>query len=163
MRATGSSNEGAPIGISGNPLPCLSPGRRRKVHNVLLRGWQLAGTGTARTGPPFTPMLNNANQNLGESIRPNRIATGTVPNPNPSRWFDVSAFPVVPDNSYAFGNSGRDILDAPGAIQINLALDRNFRCASRTRSNFGGRYSTHLTTRISLCRPTTSMRRTAPP
>lgn len=106
------------------------------VHNVLLRGWQLAGTGTARSGPPFTPMLSTANQNLGESIRPNRIATGTVPNPNPSRWFDVSAFPVVPDNSYAFGNSGRDILDAPGAIQINLALDRNFTVREQNKIQF---------------------------
>ncbi len=95
--------------------------------NVFLRGWQLAGTGIARTGQPFTVMVNNVNTNLGEAVRPNRIARGTVSNPGADRWFDVSAFPAVPTSSYSFGTSGRDILDGPGAIQVNLSLHRNFR------------------------------------
>src|SRR5260370_568513 len=47
---------------------------------------------------------------------PSSIAPPTViPRPSP-----------LPRGSYAFGNSGRNILDAPGLIQVNLALDRNF-------------------------------------
>ena len=45
----------------------------------------------------------------------------------------MSAFPSVPDGSYGFGTSGRDILDGPGAIQLNLSLYRNF--AVRERSH----------------------------
>jgi hypothetical protein len=104
--------------------------------NLLLRGWQLAGTGAARTGAPFTLMVNNVNLNLGEAVRPNRIAKGTVPNPTPDRWYNVSAFPQVPTGSYAFGSSGRDILDGPGQVAINLALNRNFTMREKSRLQF---------------------------
>ena len=72
-------------------------------------------------------MVNNVNLNLGEAVRPNRIAKGTVPNPTPTNWFNVSDFPQVPDSSYTFGTSGRDILDGPGMLQLNLSLIRNFK------------------------------------
>lgn len=100
--------------------------------NAVLKGWQLAGTGILRSGQPFTPMVNNVNFNLGEAVRPNRIAKGTVSNPSPDNWFDVSAFPVVPSGSYSFGTSGRDILDGPGMIQVNLSLIRNFRLGEKS-------------------------------
>ncbi len=104
--------------------------------HVLLRGWQLAGTGSARTGTPITPQLSNVNLSLGEANRPNRTAKGTVSNPTPDRWFDVSAFPAVPAGSFAFGNSGRNILDGPGSIGINLSLSRNFVVRERNNLQF---------------------------
>jgi hypothetical protein len=61
----------------------------------LMSGWQLAGSGRAYTGAPFTPVTSNFNLALGTAIRPDRLAKGTVSNPTPDRWFDVSAFPVV--------------------------------------------------------------------
>jgi hypothetical protein len=104
--------------------------------NAAIRGWQLAGSGVARTGAPFTPQVNNVNLNLGEANRPNRIAKGTVPNPIADRWYDVAAFPPVPTGSYAFGNAGRNILDGPGTIAINLSLYRNFAVRERSRLQF---------------------------
>jgi hypothetical protein len=104
--------------------------------NALVRGWQLAGSGVARTGAPFTPQVNNVNLNLGEANRPNRIAKGTLPNPTPDRWYDVAAFPQVPSGSYAFGNSGRNILDGPGTIAINLSLYKNFSPRERDSLQF---------------------------
>ena len=101
--------------------------------NLLLRQWEIAGTGTARTGPPFTPMVSNINANLGEAVRPNRLARGTLANPTPDRWFDVHAFSQVADGSYTFGTAGRDILDRPAATQFNLALDRNFMIREKSR------------------------------
>ena len=95
-------------------------------YNILLRGWQLAGTGIARTGLPFTLTVNNVNLNLGQASRPNRIAKGTVPNPSPSQWYDVSAFPQVPTGAFAFGTSGRNILDQAGSITFNMSFVRNF-------------------------------------
>jgi hypothetical protein len=108
--------------------------------NIFLRGWQLAGTGIAHTGPPFTPTNSNANLAIGEASRPNRVCKGNVPNPTPTHWFNASCFPVVPDGSYVFGNSGRDILDGPGQIAINVSFSRNF--AIRERSNLQFRWET---------------------
>lgn len=133
------------MGITGvqNPM-CLSCDRARSdwdighmftmsfswqspVHNLLLRGWEFAGTSRINTGNPFTPVNTGANLNLGEANRPNRLGKGTVPNPNPSEWFNVADFPIVPDGSYVYGNSGRNILDGPGTISVNQTLYRNFR------------------------------------
>src|SRR5260221_8210527 len=91
----------------------------------VLGGWQLAGSGRAATGRPFTPITSNFNLNLGSAVRPDRLAKGTVPGPTPDRWFDVGAFSVVPNGSYRFGTSGRNILDGPGFIGINLSLYKN--------------------------------------
>jgi hypothetical protein len=95
----------------------------------LTKDWQLSGTSTIYTGPPFTPRVANVSYANGEATRPDRIASGKIDNPGPDRWYDVKAFPVVPTGSYRFGNSGRNILDGPGAIIINLGLSRRFRFA----------------------------------
>jgi hypothetical protein len=106
--------------------------------NRFIRGWQLAGSGIAHTGAPFTPQVTNANLNLGEASRPNRIAKGAAQNPSVNRWYDLSAFPVVPDGSFGDGTSGRNILDGPGSIAINLALSRNFTILEKSNLQFRG-------------------------
>lgn len=102
----------------------------------LMRGWQVAGSGRAYTGQPFTPVNSNFNLALGTATRPDRLAKGTVPNPTPERWYDRSAFAVVPDGSYRFGSSGRDILDGPGFMGINLSLYKNIQVWERGRMQF---------------------------
>ncbi len=105
--------------------------------NFLTRGWQLAGSGTIYSGQPFTPQLSGPSADLAEATRPDRLANGALPNPSPNMWFNVAAFPAVPDSAFRFGNSGRNILDGPGTIAINLALDRQFhiteRCSAQLR------------------------------
>jgi hypothetical protein len=59
--------------------------------NVLLRGWQLAGSAAIHSGQPFTPQLSN-NQDLGQATRPNRICNGGLPNPSPRRGSALRAF-----------------------------------------------------------------------
>jgi hypothetical protein len=95
--------------------------------NVSLRDWQFSGTATAYSGLPFTPKVANYSEINGGASRPDRIAKGTVPNPTPDRWFNQTAFPVVPNGSYRFGNSGRNILDGPGTISVNTSLSRRLR------------------------------------
>ncbi len=102
----------------------------------LLKGWQLAGTGRATTGPPFTAVTSNVNTNLSLATRPDRIATGSVSNPTPERWFDIAAFPVVPATAYSLGNSGRNILDGPGTLSMNLSLIRNMRFRDKGNLQF---------------------------
>ena len=100
-------------------------------HGRFARGWQIAGTGRAYTGSPFTPQVSNVNLNLGQANRPNRIAKGTLANPSANMWFNLSAFPQVPTGAFAFGDSGRNILDGPGMEAINTALYRNLRIGER--------------------------------
>ena len=49
-------------------------------------------------------------------------------------WFDTAAFPSVPTSAFRFGNSGRNILDGPGLISLNVSLIKRFRV--RERYNF---------------------------
>jgi hypothetical protein len=112
------------------------PWRGSAALGRLLGGWQLAGSGRASTGPPFTPFNSNVNLALGGAVRPDRLRNGTVPNPTPERWFDVSAFPVVPNTSYRFGNSGRNILDGPGFAGINFSLSKNMTVREHGRLQF---------------------------
>lgn len=95
--------------------------------NFVLKDWQIAGTTRAYTGSPFTPKVANYSLDLGDAVRPDRIATGTLANPSPDAWFDRAAFPLVPRGAYRFGNSGRNILDGPGTFNIDASLSRRFR------------------------------------
>jgi hypothetical protein len=95
--------------------------------HLLLRNWQLSGTSRAYTGQPFTVKVANYSLDLGDAVRPDRIATGTLPNPSVDAWFDRSAFPPVPRGAYRFGSAGRNILDGPGAFLFDTSLSRRFR------------------------------------
>ncbi len=96
----------------------------RLSRNLLLKDWQLSGTSTIYTGPPFTPRVANFNYTNGEASRPDRIGKGALPNPAIDQWFDRTMFPVVPLGSYRFGNSGRNILDGPGTFVVNMSVSR---------------------------------------
>ena len=102
----------------------------------LARDWQLSGTSTIYTGPPFTPRVANYSYTNGEASRPDRVQKGTVSNPSPDLWFDRTAFPVVPLGAYRFGSSGRNILDGPGAIVINTSISRRVRFAENRSFQF---------------------------
>ncbi|HEV3201430.1 MAG TPA: hypothetical protein VGZ73_26200, partial [Bryobacteraceae bacterium] len=92
-----------------------------------VRGWQISTTARLYTGQPFTPRVGNANLNLGEANRPDRLSQGTLPDHGVQNWFNLAAFPVVPAGAFRFGNSGRNILDGPGSATVNAALSKNFR------------------------------------
>ncbi|MBL8176527.1 MAG: TonB-dependent receptor [Bryobacterales bacterium] len=117
-----------------------------------LGGWQFSGTGTAYSGAPFTVEPTTTNLDQGGSARPNRIANGAV-RENAAlgkkgidyAWYDVRAFEAAPCyvaagvappagcgpsaygfQPFAFGNSGRNILDGPGLFSTDLAMAKNF-------------------------------------
>lgn len=103
---------------------------------ALLRGWQLAGSGIARSAQPFTPQYTGPNNDLAQATRPDRLANGSLPNPSPNMWFNLNAFAVVPDSAYRYGNSGRNILEGPGSATVNLALSKQFRIRERFKAQF---------------------------
>lgn len=104
--------------------------------NLWVRGWQFAGTCRLYSGAPFTPQVTNVNLNLGEANRPNRIGKGMLANPDANQWFDVSAFPQLPVGAFTFGNSGRNILDGPGRVELNVTTSRNFAITDHSRLQF---------------------------
>lgn len=95
--------------------------------HVLLRNWQTAGTTRAYTGQPFTVKVGNYSLDLGDAVRPDRTAKGKLANCGVDAWFDRGAFPVVPRGSYRFGSAGRNVLDGPGMLLVDLSLSRRFR------------------------------------
>jgi outer membrane receptor protein involved in Fe transport len=103
---------------------------------TLIRGWQLAGSGIIRSGQPFTPQYSSPSIDLAEATRPNRLLNGSVPNPSATMWFNLNAFQSVPDSAYTFGNSGRNILEGPGSVAINLSLSKTFHIGERARAQF---------------------------
>lgn len=106
--------------------------------NRWMRGWQISTTGRFYSGQPFTPRVANANLNLGEANRPDRIANGDLPNPTVDDWFNLAAFPVVARRAYRFGNSGRNIIDGPGSATANVSLSKTFRLPERRTLQFRG-------------------------
>jgi hypothetical protein len=138
----------------------VGPGRRflagaGKVIDGFLGGWQLSGTAQAATGQPFTVEDSNANQGIGESIRPNRLAKGYETGGTGRRgidypWFNPAAFVSVPGcasrtncppDPYGFvpfapGNSGRNILDGPRLFYINTSMIKNFAAGEGKRFQF---------------------------
>lgn len=97
------------------------------VAGAVAAGWALDGIFTFTSGSPFDVLESFDSQNNdGIWERPN-LAPGvpvSVANPNPSLWFNTSAFtPSV----YMYGNSPRDPLVGPGIFNFNLALAKSFR------------------------------------
>jgi hypothetical protein len=103
---------------------------------ALIRGWQFAGSGIARSGQPFTPQYSGPSIDLAQATRPDRLLSGSLPNPSPNMWFNLNAFAAVPDSAYRYGNSGRNILEGPGSATVNLSLSKQFYVGERFRAQF---------------------------
>lgn len=106
-------------------------GRSRPFHprNPVVAGivndWQVNGITTIRSGHPFTVSQNTSSAGTG-AARPNRIADGSLPADQRSinDWFDLTAF--VNPTQYNYGNSGRDIIYSPGAINFDCSMIKNY-------------------------------------
>lgn len=105
---------------------------------ILIRNWQLSGIFSAETGQPFTVTLSSDPSGTNTTAHPNRLRDGALPSNqrDPSHWFDTTAFaaPACP----CFGNSGRNILRAPGLVNLDFGLSRNFAFRERFRFQFRG-------------------------
>jgi hypothetical protein len=142
------------------PLP-FGRGRRfigsagRGAQSVL-GGWQVSGTAMFGSGAPLTVLTNGASQNIGESLRPNRIGSGEPAGRDGKRgvdypWFNLNDFKPAPAcisvargcpaDAYGFqpflpGNAGRNILDGPGYGYVNLAAMKDFPVRERMKAQF---------------------------
>ncbi len=88
-------------------------------------GWRLNSIDTFQKGSPFTPVMTTSLLNSGSAGQwPNRIGSGTLPNPTVHAWFNTAAF--VSPGAYIYGNSGRNILFGPGTKQFDLSMFKDF-------------------------------------
>jgi hypothetical protein len=106
------------------------------VANTLLGGWQFDAIFVVQSGLPFTVSQQQGLLSTGTGNRPNRIASGELMDPTPDRWFDLGAFQPTTDNTGTYGNSGRNILRAPGILQADLSVVKNTRFKERYEHQF---------------------------
>ncbi len=116
---------------------------------AVLGGWDFSPIFTAQTGLALTITQAEVLNLSGERrSRPNRLADGALPEGQRTvdRWFDTNAFRIlravagqdgfVPNQ--AFGNSGIGILRAPGLVNVDFNLSKNFKLCERHSLQFRG-------------------------
>lgn len=106
---------------------------RTSSHHYLLRDWQASGDVLAYTGQPFTPTVSGT-QDDAQPTRPNRNCSGTISGRSISQWFNAACFTVPASGT--FGTSGRNILEGPGSVALNLAAARVFSIGEFGRFEF---------------------------
>ncbi len=133
-------------GHSNNPRPWASVtainwelpfGRGRAFANdlkgpaeAIAGGWTISGVINLQSGQWFTPTLaNNASLNSTITLRPDRIGSGKVSDPNRNQWFNPADFTVPAP--YVYGNSGRNILLGPGFGSVDMSLAKSFAITER--------------------------------
>jgi len=101
----------------------------------LLQEWTLSGGITAQSGAPFTARVlgNLANTGGTGSVGSGRAnATGApIDAAGPGQFFNLLAFTIPQPGQY--GNAGRNTIEGPGTVALNLSLSRSFRLGDDRR------------------------------
>src|SRR6185436_7874858 len=114
-------------------LPFLNNGT-----DVLARfagGWQVSGVFTLRSGQAVTPRLTqDRSQTFLLADRPDIVGDWKAAKPDPTQWWNKSAFALPP--ALSFGHAGTGVLTGPGLKQMDLSLSKNFRLNEIRRFEF---------------------------
>ncbi|MGH9341952.1 MAG: TonB-dependent receptor domain-containing protein [Acidobacteriota bacterium] len=104
----------------------------------IVGGWQLSTISYFATGPHFSPEFDGSDPSNTDTFGglPDRIADGNLSRDERSveRWFDPSAFVAPPEGR--FGNSGLNVLVAPGLNVHHLSLAKLFNIGERFRLTY---------------------------
>ncbi len=122
-----------------------------RAANAVLGGWDLSTVTMIQSGPYLTPTISrntdrsNTNMNARRvTVRPDRTASGNLPDPTPSRYFDIAAFVPTPAGANRFGNSGVGILEGPGTIAVAGGLSKNVPLKERLRMRLEATFTNML-------------------
>jgi hypothetical protein len=115
---------------------------RGGVVNGFLGGWEISAVWTIQSGFPFTVVSSEDFSNTdSRQPAPDRTCSG-VGQKTVSSWFNASCFTTaaleqaLASGQPHFGNSGRNILDAPGLNNLDFALMKDFRLGERLKLQF---------------------------
>jgi hypothetical protein len=103
--------------------------------NAIIGGWQTNGVFSAFSGRPFTVAADGGglnapgNTQTADQVKPDVQKIGSL-----DEFYDRSAFRGVTEAR--FGNTGRNILRGPGAVNFDLSLFRNFPITERFTLQF---------------------------
>ena len=94
--------------------------------NALFGGWTIASIVTFSSGGRANLSVRGNPANTGTSNRPNvltdwRLDSGTR---SLDRWFDTGAFER--NAAYTYGNAARNLIEAPGLVNMDLAVYKAF-------------------------------------
>jgi hypothetical protein len=100
----------------------------------LLQDWTLSGGITARSGSPFTARVLGNQSNTGGtgSVGSGRADSRGLPlDGGPGQYFNLAAFAIPQPGTY--GNAGRNTIEGPSTVSLNLSLSRSFRLGDDRR------------------------------
>jgi hypothetical protein len=103
-------------------------------------GWQVNGLLTARTGQPLNILTGQDNALSGTpNQRPNLVGNPYLSSDRPRKdlvaaWFDRSAF--ANPAAGAYGNFGRNVIDAPPNFGLNAGVFKSFPIPLREQMRF---------------------------
>ena len=102
-----------------------------RVADAVLGGWEILGIDAFQTGFPRTITGPGVAYSDGQN-RPDVVpGISIIPaHQDPSQWFNPAAFQTAAPGT--FGNAGRNILEGPGQIEVDLSLFKNFRVGERS-------------------------------
>ena len=122
------------------------------VTRALLGGWQLGGIFNVQSGFQLTPTVAPNPANTTTTARPNVLRNPNLPRGERTvdRWYDPTAFATPAQ--FTFGNAGRGILRAPGLVNLDLLVARNFQVTERFRAELRGELY-NATNSLQLGRP----------
>ena len=111
-----------------------------KLVRAVLGGFEIGGIFVAQTGPPVNPDVAGNPANTTNPVRPNRLRDGNLSGSerDVDRWFDAAAFSVPA--AFTYGNSGRNVLRAPGLVNLDFLVGRNFRLTETMHVELRGEF-----------------------
>jgi hypothetical protein len=135
-----------PLGRSGGWLG------GSKAARAIFGGFQIGGIVVAQTGQPVNPGVSGNPANTTNPVRPNRLADGALARGERSvdRWFDPAAFAVPA--AFTYGSSGRNVIRAPGLVNLDFLIGRNFKITETVRLEFRSEFF-NLTNSVHFSRP----------
>lgn len=107
------------------------------VARRVFAGWQLAAIHKLQTGAPFSVAtgsdvsLTGVGYDRADVVHAPVLPGGRSTRQQLEQWFDTSAF--VKNQPGRYGNSGRNILRAPGLMAWDLSIHKEFALASEQR------------------------------
>ncbi len=107
---------------------------------AILGGWQLGGVFTAQGGVPMSPTVAPSPANTTGTIRPNVVGDWALSGDERTmdRWYNVAAFAAPA--AFTYGNAGRNIIIAPGLVNLDLLVSRTVKLTGKYRLDIRGEF-----------------------